>query len=108
MEKFAIGRSAVGAKNWQQRYFTLTVADGLRYFKEKGEKSPLGTVPMKGTRLISSPTTDVHPEVQSAEKDFCLIWKEGNEELKLLLRTADKKAHDEWILVVSNVIGASQ
>lgn len=100
MEKFAVGKSAMGAKNWKKRWFRLPVGGELTYHEDQDAKKALGAIPVAAatTRLVTAPTTATHQEAQQGGNDIVVVFTEGEKkDLKLLLRCPDRAAKDAWV-----------
>lgn len=99
LDKFAVGKSSFGSKNWKRRFFVLPLEGALTYHEERGSKA-LGTVAISSTetRLITRPSSKTHGEVaeQGSNKLIVIVFKEGDTTRKLLLRCENEAVHQEW------------
>ena len=105
LQKFAVGRSFFGSKNWKTRYFVLSKETGLTYYEslEKFQQNggPRGKVSLDAkTRLITKPTRQIHKEALNPSKEFIIVFVEGSTELKLLAAASSWQEHDEWTKVL--------
>eukprot|EP00759_Apiculatamorpha_spiralis_P045782 PhF_6_TR42629/c1_g2_i1/m.64102 len=111
LKKFSIGRSLLGSKNWQTRYFAPEVDKGLYYYKTKedaeaGRKDKYIPIYQAGCRLVTHPTKGLHPEATNPSKEFVIIWNEGGgeKELMALLQASTWQEHDSWCKFLECVI----
>lgn len=109
LQKFAIGRSFFGSKNWKERFFVLSKQSGLAYYESQQAfnegKAPKGTVPLSGqSRLITHPNRLIHKEALNPSTEFIIIFFEQNEERRLLVAAKTWQEHDEWTRTLESYI----
>eukprot|EP00760_Papus_ankaliazontas_P035450 PhM_4_TR7801/c0_g1_i1/m.2009 len=111
MRKFSIGRSVLGSKNWQTRYFAPEIGVGLYYYPSKqdfedGKKDPKRLIPIwnQGTRLVTRPDRWIHPEASNPSKEMVVYWHEEDKEMSCLLQAATWQEHDTWVRFFETVI----
>ena len=101
MEKFAVGKSAMGSKNWKRRYFSISASfDAALTYAESETSKVLGTVPVNdpATRLVTEPSLATHAEAKpDTHTDIVIIFFEDKAERRLLLRCDDPTSRASWI-----------
>ena len=109
LNKFAIGRSFLGSKNWKERYFVVSKESGLAYFDDKAAfdagKPPKNAIAMTPeVRMVTKPTRLVHEAAANPSTDIVIFFKEGGKEHKLLISCKNWPEHNEWCRVLESYI----
>jgi hypothetical protein len=116
-KKFSIGRSMFGRRNWQDRFFVLSIAfGGLAYFESEADavayeggskqRPPKGVALLSTatSRIISMPTFHQHPKATSASKELIIVFHEDGNERRLLLQFVSWEERSSWLAVLETYV----
>eukprot|EP00760_Papus_ankaliazontas_P012062 PhM_4_TR15179/c3_g1_i1/m.67070/K01110/PTEN; phosphatidylinositol-3,4,5-trisphosphate 3-phosphatase and dual-specificity protein phosphatase PTEN len=98
--KHSTGRSLIGRKNWNRRYFRMTDTE-LVYYTNHTLKEQKGAIPFKSiVRTFSDAPISGSPPTATATHSFAVQFKPDafrDDVLVLLLTTEDAEDRDDWI-----------
>lgn len=108
LNKFAVGRSMLGSKNWKERFFIISpdVNNSLAYYENEAAfregKPPKNVVSIdpKTTRLITHPNKQIHPQALNPSTEMIVVFFEEGKERRLLMEAKGYEEHDDWVRVL--------
>ena len=112
-DKMALGRSALGRRNWQSRYFVLSRDGALTYHASPGGAAKGPPIDVRAAVLNAAPTAAVHPAVAEGDPGgpywYLMLTfvdhggdGDGGEPRKLLLRFDKPDTHAGWRRALSS------
>ncbi|RNF27158.1 phosphatidylinositol-4-phosphate 5-kinase [Trypanosoma conorhini] len=101
LEKFSIGRSYIGRRNWRRRFFVLAPFNtvvSLSYFRDELCRKPVSFLLLNtdDTRVVTRPSLRTHKEATRPGREVCIIYTEKENEYKLLLRADSEYDREYW------------
>lgn len=108
IQKFSVGKSTLGSKNWQRRFFVFN-DEGLHYYEKETDAAEGGVKKAKGNVKIFLPTTtmtshvtkELHEESADATKELLIHFEDSGAKLKLLLKFDSVSDKNTWAKVLA-------